>query len=991
MNAALRRALVTIALAALAWSVATAPSAAEGSASLTVIDRVGQSVPVVAVLRDASGKEVARSAGPGEPVHAAAGKWTIFPDGNADRAQPIELADGASQSVTMRANDAIWFKLWVADKHPDYNLLLRLKSREALSTLLPKLRFTDSRDSAYATPRPEASAETRAAALRLAREELAKPVPAASGENDGAPWKTARVWANRILDVLGDESDATTFPAAARIESRLGLLGKGTVVAKLAAGDKTSGSAAFWLHRSGYEAGDAFLLQAAAKVDPPWVFGSLLDFPPDEVRAAMVAAAQRYAARAKEIAAGAKDETNEYDVLSLPVLFFLAAYGPDDALATLLENFEIAPADTRYLAVLAADPAQFADYLLTASHLDEAASEDALNQAVGLSATSWLAALCGAAETLPPQQAAALWTHLRDALAERSYARAATFQIPGGWANSFKIYASGRFLTQAGYCTPNRWVTLQYLGQDGGNWSGWIPTVDWIPFYWREEEFVDLLIKNATEKRIYGTSDLADQLDLIPPDRFEALLAAKGGAGDLYPINLYRAYHSVASHANGAFPRLDIRVASDVEERPYVMGRTDVKQPGDRYNGAVSGIARLRPELVEGRIRLHLSLEQVTSYQAQLQIFGRDDLGGQYKPAEGGQRYVIDRGRALIEAVKLWRASTPIPLTEKGIDGDGAFVFEAEAGEAGIEGLAAEVDLAYFTDRRQLVFELYGGDYAQRVRRAATLATRAEAALAAGPGQAAPIIALARSEAAQGQVAMAAASYRQALAIAPTNADLWLEAAGINTAIDDHAGAADVLAAGLAANRGNGPLAAELADALFRAGRYADAAARYAELVQAAPKEPSFRIWQGVTLLLAGDLAGADQAFAALPAGFEPRLAAMLRLLVAERGEGGAKEAARVRYASFADGEKGKPDERLVGVLIGRASPADVLAPTLNHPDATAAARCEAELWVGERLVIAPDPHDAAGPHFAAALANCTPAQMEYHLAKRSLAQLEKP
>jgi hypothetical protein len=42
-----------------------------------------------------------------------------------------------------------------------------------------------------------------------------------------------------------------------------------------------------------------------------------------------------------------------------------------------------------------------------------------------------------------------------------------------------------------------------------------------------------------------------------------------------------------------------------------------------------SGIAKLTPELLKGRLRLHLSLEQVTSYLPHSAIFGRDLRNGQ--------------------------------------------------------------------------------------------------------------------------------------------------------------------------------------------------------------------------------------------------------------------------------------------------------------------------------------------------------------------------
>jgi tetratricopeptide (TPR) repeat protein len=988
MAGRLGRVLVAIGLVMAGCCASNPASAAAGSVSLTVTDRLGRSFPVVAVLRGADGKEIARSAAPGEPVRAAPGQWTIFPFSDPERAQPVELGDGASIQVTIHAPDAIWFKLHRGDNRPDYDLLLRQKDRKAVAELLPRLRFVRDRDRPYALPRPDASPEARAAALRVAREELAKPIAASSGASEAGapPWKAARVWANRILDAIGEASDAHGLPTSARIELRLGLLAKGTVAAAISAGDDTAASAALWLHAAGYDAGDALILDSAAEARRPWVFGALLDFPPEAVRPAMISAAQRYVARAKEIAAGSQDRFNRYEQHIFPVILFLSAYGPDDVLATVLDHFEAYVEDTPILGVLAADPAQFADYLISASGLDDATSFETMDHAADVLQIS-LARLCGAAETLGRSEAESMWARLYRAMYERVAEKHQTYYAASEVTPDvrYPTFAAEGFLTRAGHCTTNRWVTRQYLEQDSGNWSGWIPYLDWIPRYWQEQQKVDLLIKYTGN--IAGTSDFLDQLDLIPHDRLEALFAAKGTQSDTYPIDIYRAYHSVASHANGAFPPFPVRVTSDAEARPYVMGRTG--QLGE-YDGVVSGIAKLRPELVEGRLRLHLFLEQVTSYAAHFQVFGRDNLFGQYTPADGGQRYIIDHGRALIEAVKLLRGNVAVPVTDKGLDEEGALVFEAEVGDSGIESLIAEIDLGYFDDRRQLVFELFGSDYAVRVRRGASAAARAKAALITAPSQAQTYLELARAEASQGHMSAAVAVYQRVLAAQSSNVDLWMEVANLHAVIEDHPGAGEVLRAGLAANPGNYALLTELANALFLAGQYAEAAVRYADLAKSAPDEPLFSMWQGVTLLLAGDLVEADRVLAGLPPGFQMRLSQMLRLVIAEWGPDAGKEAARKRYAAFADGEKGKPDEGLTAVLIGGVNPDTVLGPTINRPNATASARCDAELWVGERLAFQSNVADAR-PHLEAALANCKRPQPEYHLARLTLVRLSTP
>ncbi|MGH7125490.1 MAG: tetratricopeptide repeat protein, partial [Stellaceae bacterium] len=791
--------------------------AADGSVRVEVFDRLGRTFPVLTVVSGQDGKEVSRSATPGEPATVPPGRWLVMPAGALDRAKLVDLADGASETVRIDAADAVWLRLYHGDKTPVSYLLMRQKAPDVLAELLPRLRFVPNRNQPLALPRPEASAAQRATALRVAREELAKSFPTPKPDDPpNPPWRAATAWANRILDAIGEASDVHDMDVTARIENRLGLLGKGKIAAAIGSGDDPATSAALLLHEAGFDAGDALILESGADAKRAWVFGALLDFPPEQVQADMVAAATHYAARYKEIAAGSQDQWNSYESAALPAILFLMAHGPVDALATLLDNFDAYQEDIQVLAVAAADPAQFFESMLTDSGLDAASSEEDLQRAAVVNLPEALALLCGAAETLSRADAEALWTRLYNMMSQHVYAKADSFHEPGDWARRFSIYAPGNFLTRAGHCTTNHWVTGQYLAKDGGNWSGWIPYMDWIPRYWDEKENVDLLVKNPNN--LAGTSNVLDQLDLIPHERLEQLLAAEGAAADQYPINVYRAYHAVATHANGAFPAFPIRVASDTEVRPYVMGRTD--QPGT-YDTVVAGIARLRPELVGTKLRLHLSFEQLASYSAHFQIFGRDDLGGQYKPADGGQRYLIDRGRALVESVRLWRENSATQAAPIGLDSSGALLYEAELGKAGLDGLIAEVDLAFFDDRRQLVFALYGDDYAARLRRAARASAVAEAALKDRPDALEVRLALARAEADLGQIEPAIKHYLELLAAQPTAIEIWSEAASAASEMGEYQAAAGVLRSGFAANPGTSDLLTQLANTLFLGRSYA--------------------------------------------------------------------------------------------------------------------------------------------------------------------------
>jgi tetratricopeptide (TPR) repeat protein len=949
--------------------------AADGAVTLVVSDRLGRTAPAVAVLSGADGKEVARSSKPGDPAHVAPGNWFVAPAEAPEHKQAVAVADGAAVTVKLAAGDSVWLRFYNGDKQPYSYLLMRQKKPDALAQLLPRLRFVGSRSSPAAMPRPGFTDEQRAAALKIARAELAKPVPASKPDDpNDPPWRAARDWASRILYALGEAPDGDYWMTAAA-ENRQGRLGDGKTAEAARGTGNLAVPSALALYAAGYSSAGPVLLAATADAKHPEVFRTLLQFPAQSVSDRMVAGAEHFVARNKELGDKAHDEWNTYRNAAIPALLFLLAHGPDDVLAKLLDNLDLDSDEIPIVAAAAADPGQFADLLIAGSGLDEAKSANAFEvAAIGFwppSIPSSLSLLCGAAETLTPAEANAMWARLFQTVSQRVAVKDKAFDNGTGDPARYGYYAAGNFFTRAGHCLTNRWILGTYLAQNGGNWSGWIPLVDWIPFYWDEQKHIDAVVAGAA-KNISSTSPFAEQLDLISHPRLEELLTAKGDAGKAWPLDVYRAYHAVASHANGAFPTFPIRVASDADRRPYVMGRT--KQPGT-YDSVVNGIAYLRPELVDSKLRLHLKLEQVIGYSAHFQMFGQDDLGGQYRPSDGGQRYFIDRGRALVEAIKVWRKDTATAATPAGIDADGDLVYEMDAGSSGVEGMIVELDLAYFDDRRQLVFPIYGGDYSVRVRRAAALAEGAQG------------LALARVEAARGRVTAAADAYRKLLEPQPSEPALWLEAADLQWRMENYGAAAEVLRSGLTATKGDGDVLKTLADAEFLAGSYRESAAHFDELVKRVPDDPNFRVWLGLVRLLSDDLAGAEQALASLPAASQTRLVAQLRLLIAEWGPEAGRAAARERYAAYAATQKGKPEEAKAGLLAGLASPDSVLGPTINLPTATADARCDAELWVGELSLIQGRADDAMA-HFEAATTGCRRSQYQYHLARQSAARL---
>ena len=279
---------------------------------------------------------------------------------------------------------------------------------------------------------------------------------------------------------------------------------------------------------------------------------------------------------------------------------------------------------------------------------------------------------------------------------------------PRSQRNAFATNIAGVFFTFLAPCHHSNWTLGAYAAENCTKRSlaaigGYLPQIDWLPHYWAEENRIDLLAK--------GFSSVPDGggLDLMAPDRLEELITKHGSVAPSPLLDLYRAYHQVAARTRRvAYPDVSIRLADDTERRLYLIGRDG--QPA-KYDTFLEGWADLRPELVDGRLRLHLRLDQLAFHAAHNMY----DQFSTY-PLDGGERYVVDNGLALIRAVKLWHGTEPVEVASLGADGQGGFSYEAKA--TSLDGLVAEVDLDLFGDRRQLVYDLANGDYAIRLRRA---------------------------------------------------------------------------------------------------------------------------------------------------------------------------------------------------------------------------------------------------------------------------------
>ena len=679
---------------ALAMALA-APAFADGAVTLSIVDRVGREIPSGFVLKRPDGGPVA-AAGDGPGAAVAAGPWRMIPDASPRLAREITVVEGEKLPVRIKAPDGLWLGFVRRNGPPEWVLVFP-KPATAMATALAAFDLSrGDEEGLLAVSRPGVPAATQAAALALARSSYGAPMQDRTAAGY-ARWDRAHVWAGRILAAAGDASDVERLAAeprphdvyddlaiAAQIERRLGRIGQGRLV-ELANGKATrAAAAATLLHQAGIARGDerlAELLQAPeAGSSHVWYRAWLAALPlrSAQVEAAFAAEVKRLLARDAEIAAlpgeARQKATNEHRVMLLPLVLRAMASGNDDQLEQLTSRPVDAAAE---LAPLVRNPEALARFAM-ADYADD--------DFVGLRIVANLCALAGGAEdpVLRALDAAAREAGAKAAQARNNLAPAVARALPEQFATVLAIMAS--------HCRPAAPAAAWLTDQSD------LPLTSWIPQPWRFDDLIGYLANHKWEEEFYwGRLDL--WLETVPPERIEAALEAKGPAGNAYPLDLYRAYRRVATRANFLYPRAEeagslAAMRREPGGRPYVIA-------DKRHDGGVAGIAELRVETAASATRFRIRLEQRPYYRP-VGLFGTQGDRSEWK----FHPYTLERGRKLIQGVRLMRADQAVELKEVAPgEGDSA-TFEAARIEDWSQ-LVLALDLALFDDRRQLLFELY--------------------------------------------------------------------------------------------------------------------------------------------------------------------------------------------------------------------------------------------------------------------------------------------
>jgi hypothetical protein len=699
--AVIRVVLISACIFVNSWAAAVA----DGSVTLTIVDRLGRQNAALFSLAGTDGKTVALSEKAGKPVSVAAGNWRLIPQSDAALAQQIAVTEGQNLAVTIRAPDDVWLSVSADYLASPRRLLVRLKNPAGLASALIKFDLSRSYNEPLAARRPDVAPATAAAALTLARNVYARPAEDRT-QADAIKSLNAHIWAGRILAAVGDAADVERLTAnrplydayndlliAARIERRLGTLDHGRVNAAAAGASERAGLAAAVLRQAGLTNWDKKLSETLLKTmtKPPLVFDWLAAVPivspvADQAFAAEV---DRLVARTNEIAGLPPNQKNSafnYHSLLVPPLIMRALLKDDDKALLKLSSYPIPASYLSSLALFVANPEAIARFMLLQSEGEHPDDRAALME---------VASLCQAAELLDAPDAERFWRTLV-AIAREAGARASSqrrAKLAPAVARSLPNNFANYFLLSASVCRPTALVAARLVN---GAQAG-LPYTSWIPRPELVDQIVSILL-NPDWSSSFKWRQVDMVMETLSSEKIEAVLAAKGVTSLPYPLDVYLAYRRVATRANYMFPGYYEggslgAMRRGVTGRPYVLASKNAE-------GGVMGIASVRVDASPAASRFHVRLDQRAFYYSGGLIETRTKRSDwKFHP------YTVNGGRRLISRVRLMRNGTPIELKEVGA-ADGDIVFAGQP-ITDWSGVTLEIDLAMFDNKRQLLFDLF--------------------------------------------------------------------------------------------------------------------------------------------------------------------------------------------------------------------------------------------------------------------------------------------
>lgn len=468
--------------------------------------------------------------------------------------------------------------------------------------------------------------------------------------------------------------------------------------------------------------------------------------------------------------------------------------------------------------------------------------------------------------------------------------------------------------------------------------------------------------KAAYEGLIQGTGWDYSPLEYISRETMVEEFDTRKASETVKRPKLFLAMHGTTTKAwqaqQDVFP--DFRI-----KRPYAFSHTEEGGAG----GAINGLIEIRPELVNGRLRLYVGNPQSVYYKATAIIDWKEGRKERYEH----YKYVADNGREIISRIRLRKGFQEIELEEVGRTNDGVFIFEAQGNHDALSNLSVEVFLEFFEKNSEFSVNLFDGEYARFLTLGKILLKQS------AEKNSTEYAALCKY---YGKFQKAAETYRALLKAEPKNVDLYFDFGDMYLNSGFYKQAAKISEQAVKALPKEADLWSSLAYARYLNDDYRKASEAYATVVSLDPQDvPSLR-YQGDCLLLAGDKDTALACYRKLPKEDAPLMdIAMLWLTARLNGQEGAEELEELK--SVWEKSENSQSKNFVGVLTAWMRDTDILAKASAKSDL-----CSIYTGIGLRSLLRGKKENAKKA-FKTAVSMKIPNLFEYKISRMQLKEMQ--
>lgn len=882
------------------------------------------------------GRALGHASGDDPWVFLPAGRYWVDVAGVPGASREVLIQSGVGSVVEVEHPDARWLTTRRSPARPAQAALVKLRPESERRAAARMFRHVQWLRPWRAAPRPDLTDAQRRTALNRARQWIQQPPEAIAGG------QRRLAWAMRILSAHGEAADVTTLLALTRridhalavdvlavathLESRLGRLGRGEVLALSRDGDPALAAiAGAMLHDAGLIESPAALLAYVEQGEDRGLAARLAPVLFDSADRATATVMRRLA-------------LGNEPALAAPALAHVLAWGGEDDQRGIAEK-EITPEMAFYLAPLVADPTPFLQMVAWAD-LDRAA------------------ALTSVLHTFDSAQQAPLRVAMTRAvrrIARREPERffpPDVFLNPRYSARHFMNGASDLLEAATSFREPGYAIAANvYAGNDG-----LVPSLATIPRPKRETEWLDRFVA--------GAMHLDDVLDWIPHERLRSELEGHAASADVPDLDLFLACHQVTTRAGlverDAFP-------DGVERRGYLLEHRALE------GGAISGVLDVRPRWEPGQLLIDLRLRQVSHYEGTL-------ISDTNPASWAHHRYVRDNGRALLSEVRLISHGRATQLESTGEASDGWWRYSAPWNATDLRGVLVDVRLRFFETDHHLAVDLSSSGAARELRR---LDSRIDALAQAGPDpdQSLDLATLLLS---RGHVDEAMDGFQRLLLACQDDAQTVSTVVRSLSGAGRHQQAVEILQSVLARVPARGDLWMQLGHQQCAMGEYGAAGATF-DTAAAHPSASAVTAawWAAGAAWCAGDADGAHMRLRLIPRDVHRPRTLTFRYALAIIGGSAHAEALRELIRGEAHELVDEKERALLDIITGEAALDDV-----DHAHWSDAELCRAR-WHAACHALAGQNRSEAIRHLREAVTGDADHVLELHLARTLLRQLE--